>query len=175
MLLSAFALGFFWLVLGIILLNQLLLVRCDNSISRLARRSCYQPLRYWRSFIGLYLFTYSTMANTFVGFLFCINVGDGTLYGQSEKRVFVSPTLSCDNNDYKGWYPIVMALLIILVLLPPAISVIWLTRNREQFGSPLFTGRFGNLYEPYQPTAFWSVSSVSDFTFTECSFLNQLH
>jgi hypothetical protein len=162
MILAAFSVVIFWLVLLIILILQLLIARaCRRTrVGSFARRSCYSPFRYWRSVIALYLFCYSTMANTAIGFLSCITVGNGELNGTEQSVIFVSPTISCNSSDYKLWYPFVIIVLIVMVLLPPFGFLIWLTRNRSRFMSPGFIGRFGSLYEPYISTAYWSVFIV---------------
>jgi hypothetical protein len=163
MVLSVLSLPLFWLTLFIIYLVQLFLSHCQAcGMAAIVNRSCYIPLRYWRSAIGLYLFNYSTMANTLIGYLFCINVGNGRTDHtmMTEEVVFVSPTISCNSNEYKVWLPVVVLLLIILIIVPPIGSLVYLTRNRYQFVSPSFIGRFGNLYDAYQSSSYWWQSLV---------------
>jgi hypothetical protein len=160
MMLSVLSLPLFWTALAIILSVQFMLSRCHGDISVVTQRACYQPIRYWRSFIDLYLFSYSTIANTLVGYLYCIEVGNGSNNGEMISVLFVSPTISCNSNGYKIWYPIVIVTLIIVIILPPIAFVIWLTRHRTQFSNVQFSSRFGTLYEPYNGTAYWWSSFV---------------
>jgi hypothetical protein len=93
------------------------------------------------------------LANTLVGYLICIDVGDDAL-------IFVSPTISCNSNDYIAWLPAVIILLISLIILPPVLLLIWLARNRHRFIDSQFADRWGILYESYTPRAYWWQSMV---------------
>jgi hypothetical protein len=148
MVLSLSSILIFSVALTILLLIQLLLMKPHCQCHGTIRRICYPISRYWRSYIQIYLFSYSTLANTLVGYLYCIDVEDDSV-------IFTLPTISCLSNSYKSWLPVIIILLIMTVLSPPVILLVWLARNRHRFSDQPFIDRWGILFEPYTSRAFW--------------------
>jgi hypothetical protein len=149
----------FWLALTIILLIQLLITRtwscCIQCRCRtLAIRTCHSPSRYWRSYLQVYLFTYTTMANVVIGYLSCIDAGEA-------KVIFMVPSLKCTSDGYRAFLPLVYILLLAVIVAPPLLLVVWLSRNRHRFTDELFISRWGLVYEPFAPpVSYWWQSFV---------------
>jgi hypothetical protein len=173
MALSILSLPLLWTSLLIVLLLQISLSKCRKyGIAPLINRTCFAAQHYWRSFLSIYLFSYSTLASTLVGYLYCVDIGVAstdtltrmdTYNGVQEHEIrviFASPTLSCDTQTYKVWYPVIITLLIIFVLLPPIAFIVLLKRYRHDFMDASFRGRFGILYEPCIDEAYWWTSLI---------------
>jgi hypothetical protein len=58
-----------------------------------------------------------------MGYLLCTPV-------DNDSFVFTSPTISCNSSTYLTWKPIVIALFIITVVLPPIFLVYYLFKNQ---------------------------------------------
>jgi hypothetical protein len=156
MIISVCSILIFWTALLIILLVQMTLLhtswcRCHATIKRLS----YPSQRYWRSAIELYLFSYTTIANTLIGYMSCVDINNG-----SERVIFTEPTISCNTSVYNGWLVVVVLLFITVIIMPPVWFIIHLTRNRSQFSNRSFAAHFGSLYEPFTPISYWYVCFV---------------
>lgn len=159
MILAVCSILIFWATLGVMGLAQLVLTQSYVPCYRTIRRVSYPLQRYWRSIISIYLFSYTTIANTLIGYLSCVdhtntNDHDGSDIDSSDDMstmsvIFIEPTISCDDDQYRLWLVIVIILLVITVIIPPLVIMVYLTRNRSRFHEISFINRWGNLYEPY--------------------------
>ncbi len=111
---------------------------------------------YWRSFIGLVLFSYSTLVNQTINYLLCVEIGP-------VRVVYSQPAIHCDSDVYRSMLPVFIVLLIIFViLLPLAVGFLVLYGKRKGIlNSMRFGTVFGILYEQYHPRfAYWEVIAL---------------
>jgi hypothetical protein len=98
--------------------------------------SCVQRLRYSssaykRSYVSMYLFTYSAVAALCLEVLRCTNIP--TVSVSVSYNVMLSrPAISCDSNYYRTIYPISLTLIIVYIIALPLLIIIRMFQLRQQ-------------------------------------------
>lgn len=166
MILAACSIIIFWTALIIILIIQLILgsFRCCHDR---VQRWCYAPHRYWRSVLDIYLFGYSTMVTTLIGYMSCVPVGI------TERVIFTAPTISCNDVMYTAWLVPVVTIFIVMVIIPPIAFIIFLRLHQTRFTYDHFKAKFGVLYEAFQPSSYW-YAPLRSFAVHHCNKLGPL-
>lgn len=150
-----------WATLALILLLQVAFSRlcsryacCQSSLARTIKlKFGYAPVRFWRSACDLYLFSYTTLATSLLGYLICIQVGDHHV-------VWSSPAISCDSASWRSWSIVAGIVLVLAVVLPAVAIVAFLHRHRQRFAEEDFSARYGILYQHLTPRTYWWVGMV---------------
>eukprot|EP00808_Paulinella_micropora_P020350 g73633.t1 len=106
---------------------------------------------YWRSMVGLFLFSYNSIANTTLNFFQCT-----TVLGTSVIAKY--PAIRCDSEEYKAYKPLFSMLLAVVVIGFPLIIGSVLVIKKRELRKKEWQARIGTLYEVYTHRRFyWEV------------------
>jgi hypothetical protein len=104
-----------------------------------------------RATIALLLFSYNSIVNTIFKFVDCYEIAP------SESYVSTAPAISCQSDEYKRMFPLIVVLLVVIVGLSPLIIIAFLYRIRHRLDDSVIRLKFGVLYQYYRPSIFFWV------------------
>jgi hypothetical protein len=122
---------------------------------RLAAKHPFDAQPYWRTWLSLFLFSYTQLTSTVVSHLRCVDVG-------SESVVYASPSIRCTSTTYKAWKVILILILCFDTCLAPVIIAALVLGGRCKQGKGCsertktrILRRLSILFEAFKDEASW--------------------